>query len=130
MLNNRKIHWMARASIYEKRAGRRDLKRNEYFFSDYIRMNALKHFVGVTVAYILILGIYAVYRMDTILNMATNLKLGLLLREALLIYIVLLLVYTGISVILYAWQYQSSRGRVKKYYRMLKLIEKYEQEDE
>ncbi len=130
MLNNRKIHWMARASIYEKREGKKDLKRNEYFFSDYIRMNALKHFVSVTVAYILILGIYAVYQMETILSMATNLKLGLLLREAVLIYIVLLLVYTGISVILYAWQYQNSRGRVKKYYRMLKLIEKYEQEDE
>lgn len=130
MLNNRKIHWMARASIYEKREGKTDLKRNEYFFSDYIRMNLLKHLVSVTVAYILIIGIFAVYQMETILDMATNLKLGVLFREAVLLYIVLLLIYTGISVVLYAWQYQRSRSRVKKYYRMLKLIEKYEQEDE
>ena len=67
--------------------------------------------------------------MDTILAMTSNLKLGVLIREAVLIYIVLLLVYIGISVVFYAWQYQSSRGRIKKYYRMLKLIEKYEQED-
>lgn len=129
MLNDRKIHWMARASIYEKRAGKKDLKRNEYFFSDYVRMNALGHLVSLTIAYILILGVYIIYKMDTILAMTTNLKLGVLIREAVLIYIVLLLVYIGISVVFYAWQYQNSRGRVKKYYRMLKLIEKYEQED-
>ncbi len=129
MLNDRKIHWMARASIYEKRAGKTDLKRNEYFFSDYVRLNALGHLVSLTIAYILILGVYIIYKMDTILAMTTNLKLGVLVREAVLIYIVLLLVYIGISVVFYAWQYQSSRGRVKKYYRMLKLIEKYEQED-
>jgi hypothetical protein len=129
MLNEKKIRWMTRASIYEKYDGREDLRHNDYFLSDYVRFGTLRNLVGVTLAYLFILGIVALYNLDSILTMAANLKLGLLIREIVLIYVVLLLIYAGISIIFYAWQYQSGKGRVRKYYRMLKLIEKYEQEE-
>ena len=118
MLNEEKIRWMTKASIYEKRQGRIDLGRNEYFMGDYVRLHLLKNGISLTIAYILLAGLYAVYKIEEIFDMAANMQLGLLLKEMLLLYIILLVIYTGIGIVYYSWQYQSSRKQVKKYYRL------------
>ena len=117
MLNEEKIRWMTKASIYEKRQGRIDLGRNEYFMGDYVRLHLLKNGISLIIAYILLAGLYAVYKIEEIFDMAANMQLGLLLKEMLLLYIILLVIYTGIGIVYYSWQYQSSRKQVKKYYR-------------
>lgn len=129
MLDEEKIRWMTRASIYEKREGRKDLRRNEYFLGDYVRINLLKNLVSVTVAYILLLGLYVLYKMEDIFAMAANLQLMVLLKEILLIYLILVIIYTGVGIIFYAWQYQTSLKRVKKYYRILRHIDKCGEKD-
>ena len=47
MLNEEKIRWMTKASIYEKRQGRIDLGRNEYFMGDYARLHLLNNCVYI-----------------------------------------------------------------------------------
>ena len=123
MLNEEKIRWMTKASIYEKRQGRIDLGRNEYFMGDYVRLHLLKNGISLTIAYILLAGLYAVYKIEEIFDMAANMQLGLLLKEMLLLYIILLVIYTGIGIVYYSWQYQSSSKQVKKYYRILRHID-------
>ncbi len=123
MLNEEKIRWMTRASIYEKRQGRIDLERNEYFMGDYVRMHLLKNGISLTIAYILLVGLYVIYKIEEIFDMAANMQLGLLLKEMLLLYIILLVIYTGVGIAYYAWQYQSSSKQVKKYYRILRRID-------
>ena len=123
MLNEEKIRWMTKASIYEKRQGRIDLGRNEYLMGDYVRLHLLKNGISLTIAYILLAGLYAVYKIEEIFDMAANMQLGLLLKEMLLLYIILLVIYTGIGIVYYSWQYQSSRKQVKKYYRILRHID-------
>lgn len=123
MLNEEKIRWMTKASIYEKRQGRVDLGRNEYFMGDYVRLHLLKNGISLTIAYILLAGLYAVYKIEEIFDMAANMQLGLLLKEMLLLYIILLVIYTGIGIVYYSWQYQSSSKQVKKYYRILRHID-------
>ena len=121
---------MTRASIYEKREGKTDLARNEYFFGDYVRTHLLENGVCVTIAYVLLVGLFVVYNIEDIFVMATNMQLMTLLKEILLIYIILLVIYTGIGILLYAWRYQTSQKRVKKYYRMLRHIDKCGERDE
>lgn len=130
MLNKEKIRWMTRASIYEKREGSTDLKRNEYFFGDYVRVHLLENLVSVTVAYVLLAGLYAVYKMEDIFAMAANMQLMVLLKEMVLIYLILVVIYTGVGIIFYAWQYQTSLKRVKKYYRMIRHIDKCGEQDD
>ena len=105
MLNEEKIRWMTKASIYEKRQGRIDLGRNEYFMGDYVRLHLLKNGISLTIAYILLAGLYAVYKIEEIFDMAATMQLGLLLKEMLLLYIILLVIYTGIGIVYYSWQY-------------------------
>jgi formate hydrogenlyase subunit 3/multisubunit Na+/H+ antiporter MnhD subunit len=85
--------------------------------------------MGVTVAYVLIFGIYAVCNLETILSAAANFQLADLFQDALRYYIILLIIYGLVSATVYAWKYHKSHERVRIYYRMLKLIEKYGQED-
>ena len=123
MLNEEKIRWMTRASIYEKRQGHTDLERNEYFLGDYVRLHLLKNMIGVTVAYILMVGLYAVCKIEDIFALAANMQLMVFLKEVLLVYLILALIYTGIGILYYAWQYQSSHKQLKKYYRILRHID-------
>ena len=123
MLNEEKIRWMTRASIYEKRQGHTDLERNEYFLGDYVRLHLMKNMIGVTVAYILMVGLYAVCKIEDIFALAANMQLMVFLKEVLLVYLILALIYTGIGIIYYAWQYQSSHKQLKKYYRILRHID-------
>ena len=102
MLNEEKIRWMTRASIYEKRQGHTDLERNEYFLGDYVRLHLMKNMIGVTVAYILMVGLYAVCKIEDIFALAANMQLMVFLKEVLLVYLILALIYTGIGIIYYA----------------------------
>ncbi len=129
MLKEEKIRWMTKASIYEKREGRTDLKRNEYFFGDYVRIHLLKNLICVTIAYILLAGIYALYKIEDIFMMAANLQISTLLKEMVLIYLIIVIIYTAIGIILYSWRYQSSRKRVRRYYRILRHIDKIGEQD-
>ena len=99
-----------------------------FFASDFVIYNVLKTLLGVTVSYILIFGIYAVCHLDTILAEAANFQLAELFRSALKYYVILLIIYGLFSAAVYAWRYHKSHERVRVYYRMLKLIEKYGQE--
>ena len=80
MLNEEKIRWMTRASIYEKRQGHTDLERNEYFLGDYVRLHLMKNMIGVTVAYILMVGLYAVCKIEDIFALAANMQLMVFLE--------------------------------------------------
>jgi hypothetical protein len=120
---------MTKASIYEKREGKTDLKRNEYFLGDYVRVHLLKNIISVTISCFLLAGIYALCHMEDIFVMVTNLQGDILLKRLLLVYLIFLIIYTAVGIILYTWQYQTSRKRLKKYYRMLRLIDKYADRD-
>ena len=74
-----------------------------------------KNMIGVTVAYILMVGLYAVCKIEDIFALAANMQLMVFLKEVLLVYLILALIYTGIGIIYYAWQYQSSHKQLKKY---------------
>ncbi len=129
MLNANKIRWMTRASIYEKEEGREDLARNTFFASDYVRFCLLRNFICVTLAAIMILMIYLLCRVEYVMTLAAEMNLGPFVRQVLTIYLVTVVVYTLIGAVIYSVQYVRSKERVRKYYRMLKLIEKYGKED-
>ena len=130
MLNANKIRWMTRASIYEKEEGREDLARNTFFASDYVRYCLLRNFISVTLAAILIIMLYLLCRIEYVMTLAAEMNLWPFVRSVLTVYLIAVAVYTIIGLIVYSWQYVQSRRRVKKYYRMLKLIEKYGKEEE
>ena len=70
MLSEEKIKKMIRLSDYENGQGSTDLKRVRYLKMDYVRLQILKTVASVLLAFLLILGIVAVYHVDYILQNA------------------------------------------------------------
>lgn len=66
MLNKDKIRIMSRCAMYEKSQGKEDLAINRYYQGDYVRLNTLKTLIGVTIGFILCLGLYIVMKAEII----------------------------------------------------------------
>lgn len=124
MLNNKKIRNMMRLAMYEQKIGKTDIKLSKYYKSDYVRYNVLKTVVSVTVAYLLILFMIAVYYLEYIIAEAVNLDYKVIGVKALVIYILILTTYITGSIVGYSVKYEKSRGRLARYYKRLRGLSK------
>ena len=70
MVNNRKVRLMTKLAIYEKGAGREDLKLNRYFRRDYLRSRMLTSFVATTIGFAFLVGLIVLFEMDYIVSNA------------------------------------------------------------
>ncbi len=129
MLSRKKIKIMFRMASYERGVGKNDLNTIKYYKSDYVRLNILKSIVALTCAYALILAMIAMYNIDYIVREAVNLPYKKIGFTILGIYLLLVGVYTFISISVYSLRYDASRKRMQKYFRYLKYLKKYYQSD-
>jgi len=130
MIDNERVRIMTRMSIYEKHEGKEDLKYNKYFKSDYARLQVLKTLVWTTIAYVIVVALVLLYKLEYIIDNALVLDYPDIGKQILAYYIVVLAVYLVGSLVGYSLKYQFSRKRLKKYYRLLKSLKDiYSEED-
>ena len=130
MLNIRKTRLMTRLAIYEEGAGRQDIKLSKYYKSDYVRLQILKTILSVTVGYVLVLALVALYKSEYLIAQAVTLDYRAIGMTVLVIYVVLLTVYIVGAIIGYSIKYDLSRGKLAKYFRMLKVMRRFYREEE
>ncbi len=129
MLSEEKIKKMIRLSDYENGQGSTDLKRVRYLKMDYVRLQVLKTVASVLLAFLLILGIVAVYNVDYILQNA----LALPLRKIALIggggVAAVCLVSIIVTCRIASKEYDESRSRAGEYEQTLhELMKIYDKE--
>ncbi len=130
MIDNERVRIMTRMSIYEKHEGKGDLKFNKFFKSDYARLQVLKTLVWVTIAYVIVIALVVLYKLEYFIDNALVLDYPELGKTILMYYIIVLTVYLVGALVGYSLKYQFSRKRLKKYYRLLRsLKEIYNEED-
>jgi len=122
MLNERKIRLMTKLAIYEKKDGKEDLKLAKYYKGDYARLQAWKTGIAVTIAYVLLLVVAAVYKLEYFLDNAFVIDYKELGMKVLGIYIIVLTVYVIIAMLGYSLKYAASRKKLAKYFRMLRKL--------
>ncbi len=130
MLNNRKVRLMTQLAIYEKGEGKKDFKLAKYYKTDYARFNVLKTALAVTVAYVILCGMFALYKLQYILDNVLTIDYLAIGWKALGIYIGIMSFYLICTLLGYSIKYSLSRKKLVKYYRMLrKLKDIYKEED-
>ena len=122
MLNERKIRLMTKLAIYEKKDGKEDIKLAKYYKGDYARLQAWKTGIAVTIAYVLLLVVAAVYKLEYFLDNAFVIDFKELGMKVLGIYIIVLTVYVVIAMLGYSLKYAASRKKLAKYFRMLRKL--------
>ncbi len=131
MLSEKKIKLMIRLADYEQVQGKIDLERTKYFKLDYIRYQILKTLVCVTGAVFLVVVLIGMYYMEFIITNALELDYAGMTKYFLVIYILLLCLFSFVTVSVSSIRYEASKNRVKQYYSTLQdLLAYYEEEEE
>lgn len=130
MLNIRKTRLMTKLALYETGEGREDIRLSKYYKSDYVRLQILKTILAVTVGYLLVLLLVALYKSEYLIAQAVNLDYKAIGTTVLVVYVVLLTVYIVGAIIGYSIKYDLSRGKLTRYFRMLKVMKKIYREEE
>lgn len=129
MLNEDKIRIMSRCAMYEKAEGKEDIAINHYFRGDYIRLNTLKTLIGVTIGYILCVGIYMVLNAQNYMENILKMNLFGLLKGFLAVYVIVLIVFGIISVLFYGWKYADAHQRIAGYYEDLQTLNEMDEKE-
>ena len=96
-----------------------------FYKYDYIRYNLIKNFLSVSVGYVMLLGLAALYKAEYLIANLMCLDLKKIVVVAIGIYVVLLLAYSAITVWLCWVEYEKSRNHVTKYYKLLNVLKKF-----
>ena len=130
MLDSRKIRTMSRLSIFEESPlGKKSLRICRFFKNDYLRWELLKTVAGITVGYIIFIGLMAMYNLEFLIKNATSLDYKSLFSRFLGYYLILLVIYVAGTFFLANYRYSRYNKNFKKYDRKLKELGKlYEEE--
>ena len=130
MLNEEKIKIMNKLAMYEQGEGKKYLPVSRYYRSDYIGLAMIKNFFLITIGYVLVLAGIAAYFGEYLVDNIHKMNLVALGIEAVVGYIVVLVLFSVLTYIQYSVKYYRAKKSVKNYYEELTQLSKiYGRED-
>ena len=124
MLNVEKIKIMNKLAMYEQGEGKKYLPVSRYYRSDYIGLALIKNFFLVTIGYCLILAGIAAYFGEYLVDNIHKMDLVAVGRNAVIGYVVVLVVFSVATYIQYSVRYHKAKKSVKEYYQELTQLNK------
>ena len=124
MLNEEKIKIMNKLAMYEQGEGKKYLPLSRYYRSDYIGLALIKNFFLVTIGYCLILAGIAAYFGEYLVDNIHKMDLVAVGRNAVIGYVVVLVVFSVATYIQYSVKYHKAKKSVKEYYQELTQLNK------
>ena len=124
MLNEEKIKIMNKLAMYEQGEGKKYLPVSRYYRSDYIGLALIKNFFLVTIGYCLILAGIAAYFGEYLVDNIHKMDLVAVGRNAVIGYVVVLVVFSVATYIQYSVKYHKAKKSVKEYYQDLTQLNK------
>ncbi|MDR2889042.1 MAG: hypothetical protein LBV33_04285 [Lachnospiraceae bacterium] len=122
MINEEKLILMTRLASYEKGSGKKNVAIGKYFRGDYIGFQVLKSVISITIAFFIIVGIYAFYNFETLVLDIYEMDLIATGKELLKYYLIILGVYGVLSYFIYSYRYQKAKKSLKNYYQNLRKL--------
>ena len=130
MLKEEKIRLMTKLARYESGEGKEELRIARYYRSDYIGLALIKNFFLITIAYILILAIGVGYFAEELLDNVNKMNLVGIGVGLIVVYLILLVLYSLVIYAIYSVKYSQAKKSVKKYYVQLgKIAQMYVEND-
>ena len=126
MLNIEKVKHMTKAAAYENGEEKKNIKISDYFRTDYMGLQMVKSGIAYTVAYVILVVIWAMGIMESLLDKISSVAYVEDLVKILIILYVVGLVFYEISIyIYYSIKYEKAKKSVKGYQTHLKRIHKF-----
>ncbi len=122
MINEEKVILMTKASLYEGKKGKKELKITRYFRHDYMSLQMLSGWFFVTVSFLLCGALWGICNMEYLLDNIHKMDLKSFGWTALLLYVAAVTVYLCILYGVCSWRYYKARKSVGSYAQSLKKI--------
>ncbi|MBQ1423840.1 MAG: hypothetical protein IIY96_05315 [Lachnospiraceae bacterium] len=122
MISKEKIRLMTDLAIYEKKNERDVFKINNYYKADYIMWHMLLSLVRYTFVFLVLFGMYVIFRADTLFYNINLDGIGQTLRHLGYIYALGLAVYLVITWLVCAARYRNARKGILLYATKLKRL--------
>ncbi len=129
MLNNKKIKWMTKASIYAQKEERGAFRMNQYFPGDYVCYGMIKAAIGITIVALLVLGVWGLMHAEELLTMTAYEDLIAIGLQAAYRYAVVLVIFVAIAFFVFAVKYYQMSKDMKEYLAYLRKIKKIQEEE-
>lgn len=122
MLNEERIILMTRLASYEANKGKRDVATGHYFRGDYVALQVLKAFFGVTIAFLILTALYILYDFETFMQNIYKMDLLAFAKNIMTAYGVSVAVYCVISFFAFSARYSRAKKGMRLYHKNLKKL--------
>lgn len=130
MISKERVKYMTKLAQYDEKDQRQRQRFADYFRKDYVAIEMLKSLVTGTAAFCLILGVWALYDMEQVMQEINRMDLIPFVTWIVIRYVAFMAVYLAITYIVYNRRYTRGRKELKKYYARLKKVNKLYQDEE
>ncbi len=129
MLDNKKIKLMTKLAAFEEGKGKEDIKISKYYKTDYVRYQVIKTAVSITLGYLLVLLLFGMYHAEYIISKIVTLDFVRIGQYLLGFYIIIMAIYVTGAFIGYSIKYDHSKKNLSRYYKLLKRLNRFYQEN-
>lgn len=130
MINEEKVILMTRASLYEKKEGKKKLKMIRYFRHDYISLQMLAGWFFVTISFLLCAALWGACNMEYLLDNIHKMDLKSFGWTVLTLYVFVIVTYICLLYAVCSYRYYTAKKSVSAYAQTLrKILDIYAQEE-
>lgn len=129
MLNETRVKHMVQLAMYENNDSQEEFKASSFYKKDYISFNMLWSLIWMTVAYIIVVVLFVLAKLDYILEMLSMNLLITWVGYGIGAYLLLLILYIVLSRNFYRKKHAKAYHRVKRFKEGLEILEEMYQEE-
>ncbi len=123
MLNEERVILMTKLAAYEQKKGKKNIRINKYFRSDYLVMQMLKTLIYTTIAFALLLGLYCLYNFEELTENIYQMDIPGFVKQIVMLYAVFLGVSCVFTYIVYSYRFVKARKSLKGFLGNLKKLD-------
>ena len=122
MINEEKVALMTKLAAYEQGDGKENIPQSKYYREDYVSLKMINTAILVTVAYLMVLAIVVFVNVEKMMTQIANMDFVKLGKTVLIYYVIIFVVYMGISYIVYSIKFKKVRKSLNEYNGDLKKL--------
>ena len=130
MINQERVKQLYKVALYEKNEEKQYETVGKFFKSDFIGKEVVKSIFSGTIAYGLIMVIWAICNLQNIEQMLLKLEILEVVVEFGIIYVGFLVSYLIITILVYHMRYKKGRKKLEECIKHLKIVDKMYDRDE
>lgn len=122
MVNEARVKELFKIAVFDQNSEKHYRQMEEYYRRDYLGKEMLKSFFSGTIAFAMLAGIYLVYGMEEFLNSLATLDYIEAATTVAMAYAIFMVIYMGITYIVYQIRYSRGRKKLKTYFGHIKRV--------